>query len=316
MKAFKVLKGFLVLTLAIFLAACGSAEGNSGDSSSPKFLTIGTASSGSSLYLYGTSLADLLKNNISGTQFDVEETGGSLANINLIESSEIEVGLTTATTIEAAIKEGDLQNVSLGWNIEPTVVHFVSDAKDGYTSLSDLANKNIAIGPSGSAANQLAIDLLENHGVDTSKVQLTYAGWPDAMEALADGAVDAALVLGTVPAPVIEGFGVQNELTILNLEEDKLTDLLLPYVIDSNTYSGQAEASNTAADNMYILFSKDLSEDFVYELTKLAMEGTETLAKTHPMGGVAEAPPAEEIEKLGLELHPGVMKYLKEIGEY
>jgi TRAP transporter TAXI family solute receptor len=342
MKKFYKRISLLLLSFALLLlTGCGSGSGGNTNATqqkatapaegqaqkpanAPPFVTIGTAASGSSLYLYGTGLADLLKDNLTYSQFDVEETGGSIANVNLVESGELEMGLTTVGVLTSALKgtgkfEGKpVQNTRIGWKIAPTVTHFVALKKSGMKNIEDVKGKRVSIGSSGSAANQLALKILADHGIKESDVTLSYMGWNEGIEALGDGAVDVALVLGTLPAPVIESLGVTQPVTILNLNPEKvsLDKTRTVYKIPAKTYSGQDEEAVTSAEDMYVLFNAELDEQTVYDITKLAMTNTERLGKVHPMGAEATAPTKEEIELLQAELHPGVLKYLKEIGKY
>jgi TRAP transporter TAXI family solute receptor len=305
--------------------APGSASsGQSVPADAPDFITIGTAASGSSIYLYGTGLAELLKDHLKYSQFDIEETAGSIANMNLVNNNELQLALTGGDVLNDALKgqgkfkDKKVEKVSIGWKIAPSVVHFVTLKDSGIKTIQDMKGKRVSIGASGSAANLTALSLLKDHGLSEKDVTLSYLGWNEAVEALGDGAIDVAMVFGTLPSPVIESLGVSKPIGIVgmdpeNIKKDKTRAV---YTIPANTYKGQDQEVLTAATDVYIVFHSDLDEQVVYDITKLAMENTEKLGKVHPMGAVANVPTKEDIEFLQGNIHPGALKYFKEIGKY
>ncbi|GAA4714246.1 TAXI family TRAP transporter solute-binding subunit [Brevibacillus fulvus] len=329
----KLLLIVMALALTVF-AGCGggtettgqgtSSSGQGQSANAPEFISIGTAASGSSIYLYGTGLAELLKDNLKYSQFDIEETGGSIANMNLVNNDELQLALTGGDVLNDALKgQGNFQDkkvehVSIGWKIAPSVVHFVTLKDSGIRTIQDMKGKRVSIGASGSAANLTALTLLKDHGITESDVTLSYLGWNEAVEALGDGAIDVAMVFGTLPSPVIESLGVSKPVSIVSMDPEiiKKDKTRAVYTIPANTYKGQDQEVVTAATEVYIVFQQDLDEQVVYDITKLAMENTEKLGKVHPMGAVANVPAKEDVDFLQGTIHPGALKYFKEKGSY
>ncbi|WP_102348904.1 TAXI family TRAP transporter solute-binding subunit [Bacillus sp. Marseille-P3661] len=326
----------------LFLAGCGgnaeqsstsggnesssstNADSNtaSGETEAPKFITMGTAASGSSIFAYGTGLTALLSQKLTYSQFDAEETGGTIANLKVMDEGKMEMAIGGGDAYYNAQRmQGGFDKVPngmLGWKVAPSTIQFVALEKSGIKKIEDLKGKRISIGSSGSAGNSTAISILELHGVKESDVTISYLGWGEAMTALADGAIDATLILGTLPAPVVSEVAVREPVQLINVDPEKMkaNPVFTTRVVAAGTYDNQAEDSTCAVVDQYIYFSPDLPEDVVYDITKIGMESTEELAKSHPIGKVAEPISKELAEFLEGEVHPGTIKYYKEIGAW
>jgi hypothetical protein len=334
MKNFKVLLTLMLTLSLLLLSACGggnatsgenaggSSSGNQSSSSAewPKFISIGTAKSGSSIYAYGTGFANLLSQRIEGIQFDNVESGGTIENLNLIHAREMEMAVGGADAFYDARRGkapfNEVKDVQLGWKVDKSVPQIVALEESGIKTVEDLKGKRFSIGASGSAANITAITILELHGLSESDVTLSYLGWDAAMEALVDGSIDAAIVLGTLPASAIQQAAILKDIRFVNVDPEKMKEnpLFGTTTVPAGTYQGQDEDGILPTVDQFIYFSPDLPEDLVYEITKLGMEETETLGKAHPVGKVAEPITKDQLDFMQGELHPGVVKYYQEKG--
>jgi len=91
----------LILLCAVLLqvSAQGGKEAQS-SSDTPKRYSIGTSSSGGNFYLIGGGLATILNNALPGRfVFTSEETGGSTANLAMIENGEAEIGFAMTSAL-------------------------------------------------------------------------------------------------------------------------------------------------------------------------------------------------------------------------
>ncbi len=329
----------LSVLLALVLVGCGSNTtsentNNSSDSTEnqnnqpsateevPRFITIGTAASGSSLYAYGTAFANLLNQELGYSQFDAEESGGTIANLRIIDEDKMEIALGGGDAFYNAQRlQGGFDkrpNAVLGWKLAPSTIQFVALEKSGIQTIEDIKGKRISIGASGSAGNSTALTILELHGIKESDVTLSYLGWGEAMTALADGAIDVTLILGTLPAPVVQEVAVREpvRLVSVNPEKMKANAVFSTREIAAETYNNQPASAIAAIVDQYVYFNPNLSEQVVYDITKLGMEKTEILGNAHPIGRIAEPITKELAEFLDGEVHPGTIKYYKEIGAW
>lgn len=306
--------------LGVSLAAASTGSSHAASAQKPQFVSIGTASPGSSLYSYGVGLANLLSKKLTYSQFDAIETGGTIENINLIASGQIEMAVGSADTYyDARHGQGPFREkaaVQLGWELAPAVAQFITTEKTGIKRIEDLEGKRLSIGANGSAANVTALTILKLHGVDPSNVTLSYLGWTEAMNALADGAIDAGVVLGALPGAAVQQVGVSQPIRFVDVDPEKMkkSPLFETRVIKAGTYAGQDEDGVAPSYRQYVFLSPDLPADVAYDITKVGMENTDVLGKAHPVGRIARPIPESDANFMGGEVHPGALKYYREIG--
>ena len=85
------------------------------------------------------------------------------------------------------------------------------------------------------------------------------------------------------------------------------------YTIPAGTYPNQKEAVQTTAIKMLMFCRGDLSEDTVYQLTKSFWEHIDELGKSQK--NLKGLKPADAVKDIAdVPLHPGAVKYYKEIG--
>jgi len=106
---------------------------------------------------------------------------------------------------------------------------------------------------------------------------------------------------------------------ILNIDDAVIANLQKDYpwyaklTIPAGTYAGQDKDIQTTAIKMVMFTTADLSEQTVYDLTKVFWENVEKLAESNKgLTGVKAADAVSDIANL--PLHPGAEKYYKEIG--
>jgi TRAP transporter TAXI family solute receptor len=109
-----------------------------------------------------------------------------------------------------------------------------------------------------------------------------------------------------------------DKFTILNVtaEEGEKMDggrkLWVPYTIAAGTYPGQTADIETIAQPNFLAVNADVDENHVYLLTKTIYENLPFLNAIH------KATLAMDVNKamagLPVPLHPGAIKYYKEVG--
>ena len=110
----------------------------------------------------------------------------------------------------------------------------------------------------------------------------------------------------------------EGEFTILEVTAEQAAamdgghGLWVPYTIAAGTYPGQDKDINTIAQPNFLAVNADVDEEHVYLLTKTMYENLGFLQAIHP------ATKAMAVEKamagLPAPLHPGAMRYYKEVG--
>ncbi|MCY1186540.1 TRAP transporter solute receptor, TAXI family [compost metagenome] len=83
-------------------------------------------------------------------------------------------------------------------------------------------------------------------------------------------------------------------------------------MIPANTYDGQTEAVPTVAITNILVTRADMSDEVVYEMTKLLFENLPRLGNSHSAAKDIKLESAAK--NLPIALHPGAERYYKEKG--
>ncbi|WP_068138170.1 TAXI family TRAP transporter solute-binding subunit [Limnochorda pilosa] len=285
------------------------------------FVTIGTASPAGAYYPIGVAMADIWNRSIPGTRFSARETGGGVANMNLLASGQIEVGIANENIAYDAIMGNDpfgrKINVTGGWVMNQSMGVFVALRNRGLKSVEDLRGKRVSLGSPGSSANVIGELVLRAHGLEGGDYSPAYLGWQESADALSDGLIDAAFMVGGQPFPAIESLTVREDVTLLSIDGAKLRAAAsYPYAtgkIPADMYDLEEDGDGVLVRSI-IYLQPDLPEDLVYEMVKQVFANVPALKAAHPSGDQAALLSPEAAEEISLLIHPGVIRYASEVG--
>ena len=285
-------------------------------------VSLATATPGGGFPLFGGAAAETINETDPTLNVMPCNTKGSAENIGLLERGEVDIGLVAgepAYEAFAGIGRPPTTNkiiTAIYSNPGMFVVKRDSPAK----TLSDLIGKPIAWGTHASGLTLLGRYVTDGLGLDREKDfephYLDKAG--DGPVMVADGRV-AALWGGGIGWPgftaVMKAGG-----RFIGLTPEEIArvtakhNFLKPITVPAGAYEGQTEPVNSVGSWCYILARQNLPGDVAYRLAKALYQGHAGLVnrlaqgrETTPQNTKMAAPSPELI-------HPGVMKYLKEIG--
>jgi len=117
-------------------------------------ISIATGGTGGVYYPLGGGFAAALSKHVPGMQATAEVTGGSVANLKLIATSNAYVGMTMVDAVkDAANAEGKFQgakvNVKTLLVLYPNRMHVVTTTNTGIKTLQDLKGKRVSVGDIG-----------------------------------------------------------------------------------------------------------------------------------------------------------------------
>jgi TRAP transporter TAXI family solute receptor len=283
---------------------------------------LGTATPGGGFPLYGAAFADTINETDASLKVEPRNTKGSTENIPLLEAGAIDIGLCTGEPAYEAWEgigraRSDLKIIAAMYS---TAGMFVVRGDNPARTISDLKDKPVAFGAKGSGLTILSRYVLDGLGLDQvndfQAIYLDKAGDGPAM--VLDGRA-AALWGGGVGWPGfanVAGAGGRfiapspEEATSIRAKHSFLKATTLP----AGSYAGQTEAIASVGSWSFVLARPTLEDNVAYSLARALDKGHAGLAKrlaqaaeTTPANTASAAPRAELI-------HPGVRKYLKEIG--
>jgi TRAP transporter TAXI family solute receptor len=290
-----------------------------------KFLSIGSCPVGCTAYTWSAGLADVINRNVKGVKATAEETKGYVANVKLLQKGELEAGFANSLSSYQAYAgtgpfAGTEKGKVLSWMaIAPMAMHLIA-LKDGpVKSLADLKGKRIGMGQPG-GTSMLDVDaLMEILGLVPDKDFKPFRiRLGNMMDGLGDGNLDAAFWEGSYPLPPVVKLSATREVTLVPISDEvfnKVKDKYPPYfrlAIPAKTYKGVDAPTQTYGLANALVISKGVPEDLVYRMTKAIFENLNGLKGVHPAFGRVTKDTI--LNGFAAPLHPGALKYYREIG--
>ncbi len=330
------MKRFLALILALVLAlsavGCSSSTDETGGGggevagiatpSSPERYSLGGGSSGGNFYLVGGGLATTLNNALPDYfVFTAEETGGSTANLTMLQNGDIEVGISMTSSMyeawegEAEWTGGAMDKLRGLVPLYPSYLTIYALASSGIETLDDLSGKIVGLGSQGAAMDSIFREALPAMGIEPS--QIFNDGHGATATAVSDGQVDAAILFSLPPFAAITELEATQELNFVGLTQEQQDYLTSTYpfysadVMPGGSYAGQPEDIDVVSEWNMLVTSSDVSEDYAYLMAKTLFENTAALEEIYK--GLSYCTP-ENVQYFNIPLHAGVVRYLEEIG--
>ena len=319
--------GLVAVAVACALAAsCGGGGGADGDAAPERvFLSMGTAPPGGAFFVVGSALAEVLNEFGAGFGWNAtaEATSGSQENIRRLDTGELDFAMSNAAITYFAVQGGE------GWNkaypmrtvmtLAPNVALFISPAGSGVETIEDLRGERVSVGPAGAGFEYFVRPLLAAHGLtydDFSPLNATQSG---AVDLIADGSAAAVFVGGAVPTASITQASASQDIHFIRFDEDVRQQLIDEYLffrpatIPAGTYRGQDEPfEGLDVGSMHLITAAGVSEDLVYNATKILYEQRESVVEKHAAGRAIN--PGNVVRDTGTEFHPGAIRFYQEIG--
>ena len=315
----------LSLISSILLAACSEQAGER------RTYVLTTGTTGGTFYPVGVALSTLVSaQEDAGFSLTAISSAGSMENIKLMRDNQAQfaliLGIFGAWAFDGSgpIRNPyeDFRSISAMW---PNVEHFVlrSDlVTDGtIADLSNLAGERYSIGMRNSGAEQTGFYIFDALGIDYSnELSIAYMGYGPSANALQDGNIVGMNIPAGPPVTAItRAFALLgSDMTILDFTAEDLAvinhefPLWQSYEIEPGTYPLQEESINTAASPNILVARDDVSEEIVYNMTKLLWENLATLQEIH---GATKSMAIEiALNGIPVPLHSGALRYYQEQG--
>ncbi len=294
------------------------------------FVTIGTGGITGVYYPTGGAIAKMVnaKRKDYGIRATVESTGGSVFNINAIMSGDLEFGVAQSDRQYQAVQgiedwkdKGPQKDLRAVFSIHPETVDCIAAVDANINSLEDLKGKRVNIGNIGSGYRQNAIDALEANGLNWEKdfhaESLKAAEAPGLIQ---DGRLDAAFyTVGHPSGYYKEATAGARKVKFIPIEN--VDGLLAKYPYYAKAVTRVTEHYPTAGNDTDVptfgvkatfVTSAKVPDEVVYAIVKEVFDNFEDFKKLHPAySGLTKQ---SMLEGLSAPLHPGALKYYKEVG--
>ena len=282
--------------LAVILLAGAASCVAEGGNTRRRFLSIGTAGTGGLYYPIGGAFASRMTARDSGRTYTAEVTGGSVENIHRVINGEMDLGFAIGTTVFEAYNGGqdfDTAQTSLRVvaPLYANLTHVLVRDGAGLASIADFRGRRVSVGAAGSGTEQVAQQLLEAYGLDYSSVDERFLSFTESAAALADGAIDAAILSVGYPASAVLEAATTGRVRLVPIDErhiGMLADRHAYYsqsAIPAATYPGQDEELSTVSVLNWIVAREDLEPDIVARVLDTLADDQETLRQAVEIAG-------------------------------
>lgn len=311
----------LRLHLIVLLSFC--LIGGSSSASYSASLSFATASTGGTYFAVGGVMATVLSKNVKDITVSALASGGSVENLNLLNSGEADLALSMGPTADDAWNgKNAFKKPTRGFRcigaVFPEVLCIIANKDSKATSVAGLAGKRVAIGAPGSGQATTMHLVFSAAGMNVDKdIKKFLDPYSGAAAKMQDGHLDAASIVNYSPSSSIMEISAVMDLNYVSLTEKELSYLkknapsYVPYTIPANTYTNKQPVI-TIASQAGFYCRTDLDEKIVYELTKALYENADQVAAGHAAG--ADCKLEKALDGITTPFHPGAVRYFKEKG--
>jgi TRAP transporter TAXI family solute receptor len=300
----------------------------------PVNLAFATLDSGSAWYVYGATMAELLRKALPpGSNVDVKPFAGGVGNAKLVAKGETPLALSFTVTNRWAFEGKEAYDAKLEGlralvgGLDTYYLVAVAARRLGINSLKDVKDRKLPVKiytqPIGALGEFAGRQLLRAYGMSYADVRgwggsTTHVGYNVIVDAFKDGRADILLAVVTPKHPSVTELTTFSEVKFLGIEPEIVKALApLGYAtatMPANTFKNQADAVNTVGFPTVVITSRDMAEPVAYTVTKTILENKDALVRGH--AGLAAFDPATawQPDKVGIPLHPGAARAFREKG--
>ena len=314
---------YIVCAGALLLAGSAMAQ-DGGKIIQKTTISLGTATPGGGFPLYGNAFAEVMNDADKTLAIEPRNTKGSNENIPLLEAGQLDLALVAGEpTYEAFMGIGRPRTkLKILTAMYSSPGMFVVRADSPYKTIRDLVDKPVAFGAKGSGLPILSRYVLDGLGLkqddDFQSIYLDRAA--DGPTMVLDGRVAALWGAGIgwpgfatmAASPGGARFIAPDAGEIARIRAKHT--FLKPLTVPAGSYPNQNAPIDALGSWSFILARENLPDDVAYRLARSLHGAESTLCKklaqaceTTAANTIAAAPGPELI-------HPGVLKYFREIG--
>lgn len=291
------------------------------------YLNIGGAGSGGRWFMEAAAIAELYTKKMPDVRATpVVVPGVGVGNIKKMDRKELEIG--TCVSDEAwggfhgkppYFKEGEKHKIYVWFKQLPMFVTILADKN--LKKVEDLKGKKIGIGLPGTGDAIQAVDLLRLHGLQEKKdYEARYLGREQSLNSLIDGRDDAVVITFSRNNSNHQGraFASRPNLHEITITKEKANEFIkkFPYYEIDEIGDPKLGFPNIRriATPVYKIISPALSDDFVYQLTKVLWENIDDVYLKAPWYKEEGVTLENAVQGVIIPFHPGAKKYYIEKG--
>jgi hypothetical protein len=316
----------LIKVTAVATAMLGAGMGTA---SAQEFITIGTGSVTGVYYPTGGAICKLVNKDRKehNVRCSVESTGGSIYNVNTIRAGELDFGIVQSdwqyhgyngtSKFEA---QGPYKKLRAMFSLHTEPFNIIARTDSGINNVADLEGKRVNIGNPGSGDRATMSVVMAAMGWtnDSFKLASELKG-SERSQALCDNKIDAFIYMVGHPNGSIKEATTSCDAKLVSATGPKIDKIVAdnPYyantTVPAGMYRGTEGDVNSFGVAATMVTTSDVSDEVAYSVAKAVFENFNTFKRLHPAFATLKK---EDMVKEGLSipLHPGAVKYYKEVG--
>jgi TRAP transporter TAXI family solute receptor len=287
----------------------------------PDTLTIGAGSAGGTYHVYGAGLAKILSRELA-LPVVMRPTEGPSENIALLESGEAKLGFVTVGVALQAWNGTGLwtgkapaRTLRAIFPMYDTPLQFLALQDTNIRSIADMAGKRVGVGPRGGTSATYFPDIFNALKVTANFV---HGDWADLASQIHARSIDVLAAGAGVPFPSFIELEFKDKVRYIALAPEQVSALrltmpeLTPSRVPAGTYPSLLRAYQTVGLYNFAVAHAGLPNDLVYNIVRIVFERNEEMMEAH--AAAAATVPANLERNTFLPLHPGAIRYYRQIG--
>jgi len=291
----------------------------------PMIVAFGSGGTGGTYYVMGAAIAEIMTKDVADIKTATSQvTAASYENVRLIQKNYVQFCLNNAASTwdgwnglkPFKEKMDKLRTIAWGHGSD---YHVVVLKDSPVKKFSDAKGKRMSVGAPGSGMEMQTRRLLGVMGLDYKDFNTEFLSISEAVGGLKDGRIDVVAMTSGMPGAALIDLANVRPMRLISLDKQLIDDMLKahPYydsmVIPAGTYKGVDTDIQTLTSPAVFSCRSDLPEEVVYEVVKAIHKKIPWLAKNVHRGfNRWRFDPS--VQRLA-PLHPGAIKYYKEMGK-
>ncbi len=285
-------------------------------------IIIPGGSMGGSMYTTATLIANIVNKNVPELSVSARASG-TKENIYQLRGGEVAFAMASGFDYFVTLGEqpGESKDINVAMVMYRQYIPTLVRGDSAVKTLADLRGKRVNIMDRRTGGYTASLHVLEAAGLTEKDIIPIHMSSAEGATTLTEGRIDANINLTALPAPSMSIMtnsskgaklvpmtdaelaamtGKYPFYTIKETSPDLLPDLGVTGPVPLPTYNAE------------LLVGADVPEELVYTVVKAVMEHTGDLAAG--MKSLNEVSPGNTIREASMPLHPGAIRYFKEIG--
>jgi len=293
-----------------------------GEPNWPDHLVIGTASPGGTYYNYGEGLAKILTRSLELPVVRLA-TEGPAQNIEMLERGDAKLAFVTiGIALQAWNGTGVWESKKPARSMRAilpmydTPFQFLVLQESGIRSIVDMAGKRVGVGPRGGTSAAYFPQFFQTLKIP---VNFVFGEWAELAAQIHLRNVDVLAVGAGVPFPSFVELEAKDKVRYIAFGPEQISALrltmpeLTPSLVPAGTYPSLLRHYQTLGLYNFVVAHADLPDDLIYNTVRTIFENQEEMMESH--AAAAATIPANMDRNSFLPLHPGAIRYYRQIGK-